>query len=112
MLYRAAELTLQQGKDYFVIAERSTNEHSRMQPDGAAFPHSRFYFSYFSHRHGWGPWYDPFWDDPTEYREVTRYEASAEISMFSGHKPPDNASAYDAHDVQANLRDHVHAPTS
>jgi len=112
MLYRAAELTLQNHKDYFVIADRSTDEHSRIQADGPYFPHSRFHFAYFSPRHGWGPWYDPFWDDPVEYREVTRYEASAEISMFSGHKPADNAAAYDAHEVEANLHDRVHLPVT
>ena len=110
MLYRAAELTLQDNKDYFIVANRSTDEHSRLQPDGPYFPHSRFDYWFFSPRHGWGPWSDPFWNDPTDYREVTRYEASAEIAMFSGHKPADDPNAYDAHEVQANLHDRVTRP--
>ena len=111
LLYRAAELTLQSGKDYFIVANRNTDEHSRLQATGPHFPHSRFDYWFFSPRHGWGPWYDPFWDDPTDYREVTRYEASAEIAMYSGHKP-DDPNAYDAHEVQANLHDRVTRPPS
>jgi hypothetical protein len=109
LLYRAAELTLQNGKDYFIVANRSTDQHSRLEAQGPYFPHSRFDFWFFSPRHGWGPWYDPFWDDPVDYREVSRYEASAEIAMYSGHKP-DDPNAYDAHQVQANLHDQVQLP--
>jgi hypothetical protein len=112
MLYRAAELTLQNGKDYFIVANRNTDANTRLQADGPNFPHSRFDYWFFSPRHGWGPWYDPFWDDPTDYREVTRYEASAEIAMYAGHKPADDPNAYDAHEVQANLHDRVQRPPS
>ena len=108
LLYRAAELTLAQGKDYFVIADRDTERHSRLQGD--PFPHSHFGYWYFSPHHGWGPWHDPFWDDPIDYREITRYEAYAEITMFNGHKPADNPNAFDAREVQANLQGHIVRP--
>lgn len=108
LLYRAAELTLQQGKDYFVIADRQTERHSRLQSEG--FDRSPFGYWFFSPRHGWRGWYDPFWDNPVEYREITRYEAFAEITMFNGHKPADNPNAYDAREVQANLQGRIVRP--
>jgi hypothetical protein len=110
LLYRAAQSTLQRGFDYFVIANRDTEEHSRLEGMGA--PRSHFYFDYwyFAPRHGWGAWYDPFWDEPMSYREITRYEAVAEIAMFKGEKPAGNANAFNARDVESNLKDRVVTP--
>ena len=110
LLYRAAELTLQNGKDYFVVVTRDTEEHSRLDADG--FGRSRYGFSYYAFRPrwGWSPWYDPFWDEPSRYREVTRYEAIAEIAMFSGAKPADDPAAFSAREVQANLQGRVVRP--
>lgn len=110
LLYRAAEVTLQNGQDYFVVANRDTEEHSRLQSDG--FGNSRYGFSYwaFRPRGGWSPWYDPFWDEPSRYREVTRYEAIAEIAMFSGRKPANDPDAFDAREVQSNLQGRVVRP--
>jgi hypothetical protein len=110
LLYRAAELTLQQGKDYFVIASRNTDAHSRLESTSPDLGASPWGYRFFSRRHGWGLWNDPFWDDPTDYHEVTRYEAFAEIEMFSGHKPADNPNAFDAHDVQTNLQGRIVRP--
>lgn len=110
LLYRAAEVTLQNGKDYFVVADRDTEEHSRLQGDG--YGPSRYGFRYWAYRPhwGWSPWYDPFWDQPTRYREVTRYEAIAEIAMFNGQKPADDPNAFDAREVQANLQGRIVRP--
>jgi hypothetical protein len=110
LLYRAAEVTLQNGSDYFIVASRNTEERSRLQ--GIGGPRGRFAFDYwyFSPRRGWSPWYDPFWDEPSSYREVTRYEAVAEIAMFAGPKPADDANAFDAREVQANLQGRIVRP--
>lgn len=110
LLYRAAEVTLQNGKDYFVVSNRDTEAHSRLQAEG--FGRSRYGFSYWAYRPfgGWSPWYDPFWDEPSRYREVTRYEAIAEIAMFNGPKPANDAAAFDAREVQANLQGRVVRP--
>jgi hypothetical protein len=75
LLYRAAELTLQNGHDYFIVANRETEEHSQLRATGPYRPRFAFDYWYFSPRRGWSPWYDPFWDEPSSYREVTRYEA-------------------------------------
>jgi hypothetical protein len=113
LLYRAAELTLQGGHDYFIVANRDTEEHSRLQGTGAYRPHFAFDYWYFSPRRGWRPWYDPFWNEPSSYREVTRYEAVAEIAMFNGPKPAADANAFDAREVQTNLQGRIaHPPAS
>jgi len=108
LLYRAAEITLQSGHDYFIVANRDTEEHSRLQSTSPRA--ARFDYWYFSPRRGWSPWYDPFWNEPSSYREVTRYEALAEIAMFSGAKPSNNPDAFDAREVQQNLQGRIVRP--
>lgn len=109
LLYRAAEVTLESGKDYFVVADRSTDEDTRVRRD--PFPSMFAYdYRYYSPRRGWSPWYDPFWDEPASYREVSRYEAVAEIAMFNGRKPENDADAFDAREVQANLQGRIVRP--
>jgi hypothetical protein len=110
LLYRAAEVTLQHGDDYFIVANRDTDEHTRLQSLGPVRSRFAFDYWYYSPRRGWSPWYDPFWNEPTSYREVTRYEAIAEIAMFSGAKPTGDANAFDAREVQTNLQGRVVRP--
>lgn len=111
LLYRAADLTLANGYDYFVVADRATDANKSTYSTAPRYS-SPFFFSgrYYSRRFGWRPWYDPFWDEPYDVREVTRYEANAEIAMFKGHKPSGDPKAFDARDVQTNLRDKVVMP--
>lgn len=108
LLYRAAEVTLEHGKDYFIVASRDTEEHRQLM--GTRSPRFAFDYWYFSPRHGWSPWYDPFWDDPISYREVSRYEAVAEIAMFNGRKPENDPDAFDAREVQSNLQGQIVRP--
>lgn len=108
MLYRAAELTLQEGFDHFTIVRRDTDKRTRVEDFGPRYP--RFSYHYYSPRRGWFPGYDPFWDEPI-YREVTRYEATAEIVLGKGAKPSD-VNAFDARDVQKNLSGKITRPQS
>jgi len=110
LLYRAAEITTQGGFDYFIVANRDTEGHSRLQSVGPRSPRFGFDYWYFSPRRGWSPWYDPFWAEPSSYREVTRYEAVAEIAMFRGQKPADDPNAFDAREVQQNLQGRITRP--
>jgi hypothetical protein len=104
LLYRCAELTLSRGFDHFIVTTRDTDARTRMQSYGGSnfypgfYPHWRFYG-----RGHWRPWYDPFWDD-FSYRQITQFEASAEITMYRGTKPADNPAAFDAREVQRNLQ--------
>lgn len=110
LLYRAAEVTLESGHDYFIVADRDTEERTRLQATGPRRSRFAFDYWYFSPRRGWSPWYDPFWDEPSSYREVSRYEAVAEIAMFNGTKPENNPDAFDARDVQRNLQGSITRP--
>ncbi len=110
LLFRAAELTLQSGYDWFEIVDRNTEANRRVVGSGGypGFYRSAFSYRYFHPAYGWHPWYDPFWND-IDYREVTRYEADAEVFMGRGAKS-DSPRAYDAREVQANLAGRVIAP--
>ncbi|MEM8920957.1 MAG: hypothetical protein AAGB25_06280 [Pseudomonadota bacterium] len=114
LLFRAAEVTLERGYDYFVITDRETEKETRIRASGgSAFSpyYSRygFRYSYFHPRFGWYGAYDPFWSDVT-YREITRYDASAEIVLRTGEKPGDEVRAFDARDVTKNLASRIQRP--
>src|SRR5262245_3439973 len=47
LLYRAAEVTLAGGRDYFIVANRETEEHSRLQGVGPYRPRFAFDYWYF-----------------------------------------------------------------
>ena len=105
LLYRAAELTLEQGFDYFLVVDRDTESNSRLRATGGSPAYSRFgfHYNYYHPAYGWYGMYDPFWGDAPTYTEITKYDASAEILLRSGTKPADEARAFDARDVIENL---------
>ena len=115
LLYRAAELTVQNGGDWFDTTDRKTERHSRYVADpdpfyGAGFGQAygwgwRPHWRYYGRRGwiGWNPWLgDPFWASQVDINEVNRYEASAEIVMGKG-PAPDGRRVFNAREVQANL---------
>ncbi|RIJ14241.1 hypothetical protein D1227_16215 [Henriciella mobilis] len=101
LLYRAAELTVANGADYFMVVERATDTSSTWRAAGHTpavygyYPYARHRFPYYSYGYPWA--YD------ATYRESRRYEAHAYIKLFSGDKPEDGANVYDAREVLANL---------
>ncbi|MDO9336913.1 MAG: hypothetical protein Q7T61_10980 [Caulobacter sp.] len=114
LLFRAAELTLAQGYDGFVLADREVNRDSRTYYDPA--PGSRFGYGYgywrpswryFGPRYGWrawDPWYsNRFWADDMDMRTVTRFEANAEIVMYKGRSPAPAEQSFQAREVVDNL---------
>lgn len=114
LLYRAAELTVDQGFDWFATVEKQVDRSSRtyVQPDPFAYGPGRFgywrpYWRYYGAGPGWrrwDPWYgDPFWADRMDVRTVERFEATAEIVVGKGPPPADDRHAFDARDVLQNL---------
>lgn len=112
LLYRAAELTLETGNDYFIILENDTESHtsystiSRFPRYGrrAYFigPREYYYhYPYYSYGFDWG---EPY---RSEIHEYTRYTAEAYITVHSGQKPADNLNAFSAREVLDNLRPFV-----
>ena len=116
LLYRAAELTLQEGYDWFSIIERETEHHvdRRMEPDpfyhpwyGGAYIYWQPYWRYYARPYGWRTWYpywgDPFWAAGVDTRTIERFEATAKIMMHSGAMPVEDNKAFDARDVLSKL---------
>ena len=109
MLYRAAELTLQQGFDTFTIVNRDTDRDDRIRSTGG-YMGSRLSYVYFVPRVGWIGAYEPYWT-PARYDRVTRYEAFAEILMGRGPKGSD-PNTFSARDVSINLSGQIRRPAS
>ncbi|MFT4074774.1 MAG: hypothetical protein QM647_04515 [Asticcacaulis sp.] len=110
MLYRAAELTLESGNDWFEVVSRDTDEKQRATTFDDPFMSS---FSWrFYNRNRWSRWgaFGADWGSDTVV--YSRYEATAEILMHKGPKPDGNANAYDARAVKANLESKIVRPVS
>jgi hypothetical protein len=125
LLFRAAELTLQNGDDWFSIVDRQTDAKSRtyVDPDpfyhpwyGPGFGYWRPSWRYRGHGFGWrtwDPWFGgPFWADQVDIQTVQSFEASAEIMTHKGAKPANDPRAFDAHAVVDNLRSKIRYPNA
>lgn len=115
LLLRAAELTVQNGFDWFSTVNRATDRDSRLYATPDPFYYDRFgpYWgpSWRYYRRGyWSAW-DP-WMNDRDIRQVDRYEATAEIIMGRGPKPANDVNAFDAREVIANLSSRVTRPAS
>jgi len=119
MLYRAAELTLSTGNDYFVLlshdVERDVTYRSYVDVPGPYFgPYP--YLGPYPYGYGWGRFYDPFYDGYFGgYAEVTtqaieKYRAYGTIAVFKGERPKDDPDAYDARDVMQRLAGSILRP--
>lgn len=123
LLYRAAELSVQQGYDWFVIHDREVERQVERQvrPDPLYDPWFirdlgpwRPYWRYYGPGTGWRNWYpyygDPFWTSHIDVETIERFEASAEIAMGRGSMPMGNGRAFDARAVMARLGPEVLKP--
>jgi hypothetical protein len=123
LLYRAAELTLAQGYDWFEIDDRRTDRTQRTYvepPLGPRFgygfgygywqPSWRYYGAGFGWR-SWDPYFgDPFFADRMDIRTVQQFEAGAEIILHRGPTPEGSARAFDARQVKQNLEPTIVRP--
>ncbi|RYG31536.1 MAG: hypothetical protein EON93_12785 [Burkholderiales bacterium] len=109
LLFRSAELTLQNGYDTFTIVNRDTDKDSRIRSTGG-YMGSSLSYTYFVPRYGWVRAWEPYWWGPQSYEEVTRYEAYAEVVMSRGAKGSD-PNAFDARQVTQNLGANIQRPT-
>jgi len=114
LLYRAADLTIAQGYDWFETVDRHTEADRQTYVDplygpgpyGYGYgwrPSWRYYGGYGRGGFGWGGW-GPYggWGG-AQIQTVKKFEASAEIVMRHGPKPADDARALDARAVMTNL---------
>ena len=125
LLFRAAELTLQNGDDWFSINDRQTDARSRtyVVPDpfynpwyGPGFGYWRPSWRYRGRGvawRTWDPWFgDPFFADQMSVQTIQNFEASAEIVTHKGAKPADDPRAFDAHAVVENLKPKIQYPAA
>jgi len=129
LLYRAADVTVQQGFAAVETADRSPERAARTVIEGDPFgrhcgygpgygyggygywrPAWRYYGPAYG---GWRAW-DPYWGDPffnrAEVRTIEKFEASAEILLHKGPKPAGDPRAYDAREIMANLGPNIQRP--
>src|SRR5262249_2158652 len=90
VLFRAAELTLERGYDYFVIMDRGVDTNQEYRASGPMRP-----------RFGGG----------TLEQSDASYEQTADVTMFKGKKPSIMPNAYDAREVKTNLETDISRPT-
>lgn len=121
LLYRAAELTLAQGADWFEMDDRRTDADRRTYVDPYPYrggfggygywrPSWAFYGPYGPRRfYGWGG-LDPFFGPEYDVRTSQRFEASAEIILHKGPPPAGSSRAFDARQVKANLEPTIVRP--
>lgn len=108
LLYRAAELTVEQGFDHFIVVSDDTEK--KTSYSATRYPGPRYYgvgrpFPYY----GWGYRWDPYYDD-YDIREQNRYSAMAYVVMGKGEKPADTPTAYNAQEVLDNLGPAIQRP--
>ena len=120
LLFRAAQLTVSSGFDWFQSVDRHTDKQTSYYGDGfdgwAGGPAWGLYRPGFGWGYGYGgigPYggfgYGGFGGPGFDIDQVTRYQASVEIVMGRGPKPP-NPRAYDARQVIDHLQATIRYP--
>tara|TARA_R110000772_G_scaffold60429_14_gene136543 strand:- start:595 stop:1188 length:594 start_codon:yes stop_codon:yes gene_type:complete len=122
LLYRAAEITDQNGYDWFMLIDHRTERDRRTYVDrsprydpwyGTGYlywqPHWRYYTGT-----GWTTWHPhagyAFWTYDVDVRTVQKFEAHAEIKMGKGAMPEDGQRAFNARQVLADLEPTIERP--
>lgn len=110
LLYRAAEVTLNSGYDWFEVVNRNTDEKKRATTFEDPYMNSFSWRFFGGNRWSrWGAFGAGFGSDTVVY---SRYEANAEILMYKGAKPEANPHAYDARSVKTNLEPRIIRPVA
>ncbi|MEL7487950.1 MAG: hypothetical protein AAGJ87_12120 [Pseudomonadota bacterium] len=100
VLFRSAEITLENGFDYFVVLDQTTESLSRFNTTGTTFGGGGFGRRGFFYGGGFGG----FGNTTATTRERRKYITGAVIQTYRGDKPSNNPSAYDARQIIDNLR--------
>jgi hypothetical protein len=91
LLYRAAELTVQNHHDYFTVVNQNVERSTAYQGTG---------YDGFGSPWGWGCCWGP--SNYSTY-PIDSYTAFADIVMGDGEKPKGDINSYDARDVMRRL---------
>ena len=110
LLYRAAELTLQNGYSHFLIVGRDTEANTRYRTWIDSYGGRGWFYHGFP---GWyrRPWYDP-WAPWGHYdvKPITNYTATAEVILVKSAVQDGEARAFDARQVLVQVGPRVVRP--
>jgi hypothetical protein len=120
LLFRAAQLTLAQGYDWFQADQRHTDKQTTLEEFGGpgwggywgptwGYYRRGYGWAYGAYPYGCGRRFGPCF--PAEIDEVSKFQASAEIVLGHGPKPP-TSHAFDARAVVAHLQPTIKYPTA
>ncbi len=101
LLYRAAEVTLGNGYDYFVLAKQGTEADTRYSTSFVDYGGFGYY--------RWGPHFGTGIGVGTT-SSTTQYEGQADIVMYKGKKLSKDVKAFDAREVKANIEPRITRP--
>jgi hypothetical protein len=123
LLYRAAELAVQNGYDWFLIVDRHIEHEveTYIRPDplyrpwyGSDYGYWRPHWRYYRQGYGWDVWHPefdrPFWADRPTVMRVESFEAEAEITLHNGQMPAAEPRAFVAREVIARLGPTIERP--
>jgi hypothetical protein len=122
LLFRSAELTLQQGFPCFTLVNRDVDRNVRLQTDPfgpryGGFGGVGYYRSWSPYWHMRGPWgwhrYDPWMGGPFyphryDMRAVTSYNATADIALTRNCQA--GPATFNAQEVVRNLQPYIVPP--
>lgn len=103
LLYRAAEVTLARGFDYFVMAKSLTEARAAGSSPAVSLGFGGFSFG---SRSGLGVGVGT----STGGGSKRAYTAQSDVLLFRGVKPADDAQAFDAREVRDNLEAGINRP--
>lgn len=124
LLYRAAELTDQNGYDWFMLVDHRTESERRTYVDrsprydpwyGSGYGYWQPHWRYYRGRSWtiWHPHYGHrFWTYDVDVRTVEKFEAHAEIKMGRGPMPEDGQQVFSARQVLTDLGPTIERPKS
>lgn len=119
LLYRAAEVALDNGFDWFAIADRHTEhdvETYVRQPFFGGYGYWQPHWSYYRRGYGWDVWHPeyggPYWADRIDVTQVESFEVSAEIVGGKGPVPSNDPKIFDARQVMARIGPAIELPRS
>ena len=102
MLYRAAQVTLDNGFDWFETVKNATGAEITYL---GGYPYDSWWAPY-------GPYWAPEWSyyNSGPWDDDTGYQAQTDIIVHRGPKPPKDPHAFDARQVLAHLGPHILHP--
>ena len=103
LMYRCAQVRLQDGFDYFVIVNNDTEAKQSVYMTSGHYTEATSGSAHGAGNMAVGSATTTGTYYPPQAHTQTKYGSAALIKMFKGQKPQNDANAFDAHDVVAHL---------